>query len=150
MMRAVLEMPMVDEAVRKASLVPVPVKLENSVQMNVRIGRSEKQAGDEVLASCGMTSSEAVRALWSYLAQFRELPPFMRAEGEGLPPADAQFGATVEEGAGMAVRLACQQGLLQGEPASYYGLEPLDYKRMRDDAYDEWVEETHASGELED
>lgn len=150
MMRAVLEMPMADEAVREASPVPAPVKLENPVQMNVRIGRSEKQAGDEVLASCGITSSEAVRALWAYLAQFRELPPFMRAEGEGLPSEEAQFDATVEEGAGMAVRLACQQGLLQGEPESYYGLEPLDYKRMRDDAYDEWVEEMHASGELED
>lgn len=150
MMRAVLEMPMVDEAVCEASSVPAPVKLENSVQMNVRIGRAEKQAGDEVLVSRGMTSSEAVRALWAYLAQFRELPPFMRAETGGAPSEEAEFGAMAEEGAGMAVRLACQRGLLQGEPESYYGLEPLDYKRMRDDAYDEWVEEMHASGELED
>ena len=44
------------------------------VQMNVRIPRALKVAGDEALASVGFTPSGAVRALWEKVAE----------RGEGL------------------------------------------------------------------
>ncbi len=38
-------------------------------QMNVRIGASLKQNGDEALSSIGFTPTQAVRVLWQYAAQ---------------------------------------------------------------------------------
>lgn len=40
---------------------------KKSIQMNVRIDRQLKEAGDAVLAHIGMTPSKAVRTLWEYL-----------------------------------------------------------------------------------
>lgn len=45
-----------------------------SVQMNVRIDRQLKEAGDAVLAHLGMTPSQAVRALWEYLVVNGRMP----------------------------------------------------------------------------
>lgn len=43
-------------------------------QMNVRMDRSVKRAGDAVLATLGCTPSQAVRALWGYLVSHAALP----------------------------------------------------------------------------
>ena len=44
------------------------------IQMNVRIDRQLKEAGDAVLAHIGMTPSQAVRALWEYLVINERMP----------------------------------------------------------------------------
>ena len=41
-------------------------------QINVRVDTRLKQAGDEGMSDMGITSSEAVRALWGKFAQGRE------------------------------------------------------------------------------
>ena len=52
------------------------------VQMNVRIDEQLKAGGDAVLAHEGVTASEAVRALWRYLAAWEALPgPLARLVG---------------------------------------------------------------------
>lgn len=38
--------------------------MEASVQLNVRMDRSLKEAGDEALAQIGLNPSQAIRALW--------------------------------------------------------------------------------------
>lgn len=44
------------------------------VQMNVRMDRQLKDAGDAVLAQIGMTPSQAVRELWQYLTENGHMP----------------------------------------------------------------------------
>ena len=45
-----------------------------ATQMNVRLDRELKRAGDAVLAGHGYTPSCAVRALWEYLSVHAKLP----------------------------------------------------------------------------
>ena len=45
--------------------------------LNVRMDAALKERGDKVLRECGVSTSEAVRALWSELASTRELPDFL-------------------------------------------------------------------------
>lgn len=44
------------------------------VQMNVRMNRQLKEAGDAVLSHIGMTPSQAVRSLWEYLVVQNKIP----------------------------------------------------------------------------
>lgn len=44
--------------------MPISVLDSRPVQMNVRMDRQLKEAGDAVLAHIGMTPSQAVRELW--------------------------------------------------------------------------------------
>lgn len=44
------------------------------VQMNVRMNRQLKEAGDAVLSQLGMTPSQAVRSLWKYLVVQNRIP----------------------------------------------------------------------------
>ncbi len=46
--------------------------MATTVQMNVRIDEKLKQAGDEALASIGMSPSQAVRLLWQRAAEHGE------------------------------------------------------------------------------
>lgn len=48
--------------------------------LNVRMDATLKERGENVLRENGVTTSQAVRALWSYLAQSNELPAFMNAD----------------------------------------------------------------------
>ena len=45
--------------------MPISVLDSRPVQMNVRMDRQLKEAGDAVLAHIGMTPSQAVRTLWN-------------------------------------------------------------------------------------
>lgn len=46
--------------------------------INVRINTSLKERGDKVLKANGLSTSDAIRFLWSYLARARKLPSFLR------------------------------------------------------------------------
>ena len=58
--------------------------------INVRMNAALKERGDGVLREHGLSTSQAIRALWRQLAQTREVPAFLldaevgRAELEGL------------------------------------------------------------------
>ena len=52
------------------------------VQMNVRMDRQLKDAGDAVLAQIGMTPSQAVRTLWEYLVVNGHMP----SKGDAAAP----------------------------------------------------------------
>ncbi|MBQ9058687.1 MAG: type II toxin-antitoxin system RelB/DinJ family antitoxin [Atopobiaceae bacterium] len=97
-----------------------------TVQMNTRIDAALKAHGDTTLTRFGKTPSDAVRALWSYLAEEQTIPDFMldseAASDEG-PLAQA-----VAEGAGMAMRLSRECGLKMP-------LESLSSEDFRDMAF---------------
>ena len=72
-------------------------------QMNTRIDAEVKERGDAVLAQAGYSSSQAVRAIWSFAASHAHEPLVVRqflqqAEGGGQDPsakaaADAKLEA---------------------------------------------------------
>lgn len=55
---------------------------KKSIQMNVRIDRQLKEAGDAVLTHIGMTPSQAVRTLWEYLVVNGRMP----SKGDAAAP----------------------------------------------------------------
>lgn len=52
--------------------------LKNDAQINVRMSSELKRAGDEALAAAGLTSSEAVRMLYTFAAAHASEPDAMR------------------------------------------------------------------------
>ena len=48
-----------------------------TVQLNTRIDPMLKAGGDAVLTRNGLGPSDAIRALWTYLAEHQTLPGFM-------------------------------------------------------------------------
>ena len=108
------------------------------VQMNVRIDRQLKEAGDAVLAHLGMTPSQAVRALWEYLVV------------NGCMPSRSEAAASSSD---MAVTASMESRAVQGshivrDTCLKYGI-PVpelsgDYDALYEEAmaerYPEWVE----------
>jgi antitoxin component of RelBE/YafQ-DinJ toxin-antitoxin module len=103
-------------------------------QLNARIDLQVKREGDAALARAGVSATEAIRALWSYLAETGKLPSFM-GEHDGEPVAVIPANANVaDEGAGMALSLARAHGLATS-------FESSTYEELRDLAFDEMVSE---------
>ena len=61
-----------------------------AVQLNVRLDASLREMGNAALDRIGVTPSQAVRALWEYLAVQGALPPALKVDSR---PADRD-GAT--------------------------------------------------------
>lgn len=70
-----------------------------AMQVNIRMDDSLKQAGDEVLERYGFSATQAIRALWEYVAHSGEVPDFMLS---AEPDADecARKLALIEGGEG--------------------------------------------------
>lgn len=70
-----------------------------ATQVNIRMDDSLKQAGDEVLERYGFSATQAIRALWEYVAHSGEVPDFMLS---AEPDADecARKLALIEGGRG--------------------------------------------------
>ena len=45
--------------------------------LNIRLDSELKEAGNKILEEHGITTTEAVRALYSYMAEKQELPAFL-------------------------------------------------------------------------
>jgi antitoxin component of RelBE/YafQ-DinJ toxin-antitoxin module len=102
-------------------------------QLNARIDAQVKRGGDETLARCGVSATEAIRALWSYLDRVGELPAFMQEQDDGIAEQMPEHTAAAE-GAGMAMSLALERGL-SGT------VEDMSYEKLRDLAFEELVTE---------
>lgn len=103
------------------------------VQMNVRMDRQLKDAGDAVLAQIGMTPSQAVRTLWEYLVVNGRMPS---RSGIAVPssnvPATASVESRVTQGSHI-VRDACLK----------YGIPVPDLSGDYDDLYEEAMAERY-------
>ena len=108
-----------------------------AVQMNVRIDEETKARGDEVFARAGFTPSQVVRAVWEYAEQTGEVPAFMRASGADADEAERRRRiALAEYGAHIWENFFLDHGLPVPKRK-----ERLDYKTLRDELYDDMLEE---------
>lgn len=107
-------------------------------QINARIDIGVKREGDAVLARLGVSATEAIRALWAYLAQAQALPAFMQ-KGQERQSLSTEFDADiVATGAGLALSMARDLGLS-------VDVEDVSYDELRRLAFEELVTE-EASG----
>lgn len=110
----------------------------HSAQMNVRMDRQLKEAGDAVLASLGMTPSQAVRALWEYLVVNGCMPS---KSGAALSSSDMAVAASMESTAVQGSHIVRDACLRYGIPIPEFSGDYDDlYEEAMADRYPEWVE----------
>ena len=98
-----------------------------TVQLNTRIDPGLKERGDAVFARAGLTSSEVVRAVWEEAARTQQVPECVLKRNDD---ALEEKRRAVREGYGLARRMAEEMGI-------HLSAEPIDYKALRDEMYDE-------------
>lgn len=110
----------------------------HSVQMNVRMDRQLKEAGDAVLASLGMTPSQAVRALWEYLVVNGRMP----SKGDAAAPvSDGVEPRRMESRAAQGSHIIRDSCLKYGIPIPEFSGDYDDlYEEAMAERYPEWVE----------
>ena len=118
--------------------MPTSILDTRPVQMNVRIDRQLKEAGDTVLAHIGMTPSQAVRALWEYLV-INERMPSRGGSAEIL--SDEANQRFVESRAAQGSHIIRDSCLKYGIPIPEFSGDYDDlYEEAMADRYPEWVE----------
>ena len=105
---------------------------ETAVQMNTRIDRRLKESGDDVLRRIGRTPSQAVRAMWEFIASHTASPGEVEAfisEAEGM--AEAKDDPVVLERLAALRRgwQLCESLQIPQELAA------MDYEQLREEAY---------------
>lgn len=110
----------------------------HSAQMNVRMDRQLKEAGDAVLASLGMTPSQAVRALWEYLVVNGRMP----SKGDAAAPvSDGVEPRRMESRAAQGSHIIRDSCLKYGIPIPEFSGDYDDlYEEAMAERYPEWVE----------
>lgn len=106
--------------------------MATTVQMNTRIEKSLKTAGDEVLHRYGYSPSSAVQALWNFVVEQNALPDFMPPKN--IDSAKAERLELIRASAGMAVRLFEEK---TGIHLDMSALDALSYNELRELAWEE-------------
>lgn len=112
-----------------------------SAQMNVRLDSQLKEAGDAVLASLGMTPSQAVRELWQYLTENGHMPIAKRNNDEVLPD-DIRSKASLphlSEGAALVSNYYERFSIPMPSPDEAYDYDGL-YDQMMRERFGDWIE----------
>lgn len=118
--------------------MPMSILDTRPVQMNVRIDRQLKEAGDTVLAHIGMTPSQAVRALWEYLVINERMPS---KEGSAEILSDEANQRFVESRAAQGSHIIRDACLKYGIPVPDLSGDYDDlYEEAMAERYPEWVE----------
>lgn len=118
--------------------MPTSILDTRLVQMNVRIDRQLKEAGDTVLAHIGMTPSQAVRALWEYLVINERMPS---KEGSAEILSDEVNQRFVESRAAQGSHIIRDACLKYGIPVPDLSGDYDDlYEEAMAERYPEWVE----------
>ncbi|KAB8289909.1 DNA-damage-inducible protein J [Bifidobacterium avesanii] len=103
-----------------------------AVQMNVRIDEALKDEGDAVLRELGVSASDAIRALWTYLADRRALPDMSTTADEAAREAERQRRLKlVRESAGMVHRAFVEAGLIGEDEDLLDGMDDAELKDYR-------------------
>lgn len=119
-----------------AVLPEQPVHAPAQAQINARIDRGVKQAGDEALARAGFTPSQAIRALWNLAARFsaepdrivQALDPDAHLASESAAEECERKRALAREGANIVGTYRAERGLGRGDAQ----LANLPYREYRD------------------
>lgn len=112
-----------------------------SARMNVRLDSQLKEAGDAVLASLGMTPSQAVRELWQYLTENGHMPIAKRNNDEVLPD-DIRSKASsshVSEGAALISNYYERFSIPRLSPDEVFDYDEL-YDQMMSEKFSDWIE----------
>lgn len=112
-----------------------------SAQMNVRLDSQLKEAGDAVLASLGMTPSQAVRELWQYLTENGHMPIAKRNNDEALPD-DIRSKARsprVSEGAALVSSFYERFSIQRPSADEAFDYDAL-YDQMMSERFGDWIE----------
>lgn len=104
--------------------------MPSTVQLNTRIDPSLKARGDAVFARAGLSSSEVVRAVWESAARTQKVPDCVRSSKN----AHGAHIKAIRDGAGIARRMAEELGV-------HIPQDLPDYNTLRDEAYDELIDE---------
>jgi len=117
-----------------------------STQMNTRMERALKCQGDAVLERHGITPSQAVRSLWSYMAGHNDIPEYMKAQRRAAQEDECvRVRRLVEEGRGLAMRLAVENGLIDAHVPDLGSKDLPAYSQMEEDMYEEMLDAYHAN-----
>ena len=111
------------------------------IQMNVRIDRQLKEAGDAVLAQIGMTPSQAVRELWQYLTENGRMPVAKRNNDE-VPSDDMRSkvsSSRVSEGAALISNFYERFSIERPSPDEAFDYDEL-YDQMMSERFSDWIE----------
>lgn len=112
-----------------------------SAQMNVRLDSQLKEAGDAVLASLGMTPSQAVRELWQYLTENGHMPIAKRNNDEVLPDdiRSKVSSSRVSEGAELISNYYERFSIPRLSPDEVFDYDEL-YDQMMIERFSDWIE----------
>lgn len=112
-----------------------------SAQMNVRLDSQLKEAGDAVLASLGMTPSQAVRELWQYLTENGHMPIAKRNNDEVLPDdiRSKVSSSHVSEGAELISNYYERFSIPRLSPDEVFDYDEL-YDQMMSNRFSDWIE----------
>lgn len=118
--------------------MPTSILDTRPVQMNVRIDRQLKEAGDAVLTHIGMTPSQAVRTLWEYLVVNGRMP----SKGDAAAPvSDGVELRRMESRAAQGSHIVRDSCLKYGIPIPEFSGDYDDlYEEAMAERYPEWVE----------
>ncbi len=110
------------------------------VQMNVRMDRQLKDAGDAVLAQIGMTPSQAVRELWQYLTENGHMP--VKKNNDEALPDDIRSKARsshVSEGAALVSSFYERFSIQRPSSDEAFDYDEL-YDQMMSERFSDWIE----------
>lgn len=116
--------------------------MATTVQLNVRMERSMRDAGNMALESIGLSPSMVVRALWEMIAQrgqgLEDVVALLFADNEGRRMTE-DVASPIDRGQALYDELLCAVGM-EGENLSRLFYKRTD-KQMREDALAErWRE----------
>lgn len=104
-----------------------------TVQLNTRIDPELKRRGDAVFARAGLTASEVVRAVWQNAADTQRVPECVMPHTDEADERTRRY-QLIEEGADIVRTFAVEMGI-------ELSFDPVDYKKLRDEMYDEMAAE---------
>lgn len=107
--------------------------MPTTVQLNTRINPELKRQGDAVFVRAGLTSSEVVRALWTYAATTQTVPDILLSH---RPQEREERVRRIREGAGLVRN---ELGALGIQLANT----PFDYASLHDAMYDDLTGEIY-------
>ena len=111
------------------------------VQMNVRIDRQLKEAGDAVLAHLGMTPSQAVRELWQYLIENGHMPVAKMNNDEVLSDDIRSKASPSHASEGAALISNFYERFSIQRPSSDEALDYDElYDQMMSERFSDWIE----------
>lgn len=123
-------------------------KPQTAAQINVRIDRSLKEAGDAVLAELGISPTQIVRALWAKLAERKEAPQEVL---EVLQPTNrtAEEQAEIDRKLAVIERMTTRfERFAQDMGLDIRDYAPLSDKEMEEALWEEYLDRGRERGYL--